>query len=231
MVIGEEKIFTEAKKRQTALKLSITDLQQNNLPNSNTNVMNNRAIRVNIMGNVIDKFVSEGEKKYAALTIDDASSQIRIKTFGEDILKLQGIEIGDTILVIGNARTFNDEIYILPEILRRIDLKWLLVRKKELERGQASDPADNRISKQLKQVNLTEQQREIIEEIIFQKKPGGKTIKENILDLLKQETEGIDIDRLIMMVDSPVDSIKSTVQEMIENAEIFEPKPGKIRLL
>ncbi len=224
--------MSEARKRSTALKLSILDLQQGKIASQNPGD-SSKAVRVNVIGNVIDKFVSEGDKKYAAITIDDASSQIRVKTFGEDIQKLQGIEIGDTIVVIGSARLFNDELYILPEILRRVDPKWLLVRKYEVEKKQNTKnfTGGDRISEQLKRVNLTEHQKDLIEGIIFQKKPEGKTTKERILDVLKQESEGMDVDRIIMAVDSSVENINSTIQEMLENAEIFEPKPGRIRLL
>ena len=43
-----------------------------------------KIIRVNVVGNIVDKFESEGERKFANLTLDDASGQIQIRTFGDD---------------------------------------------------------------------------------------------------------------------------------------------------
>ena len=41
-----------------------------------------KIMRVNVMGNIIDKYESEGEKKYSFLTLDDGSGQIKLKSFG-----------------------------------------------------------------------------------------------------------------------------------------------------
>ena len=38
-----------------------------------------KIIRVNIIGNIVDKYESAGEKKYIFFTLDDGSGQIRIK--------------------------------------------------------------------------------------------------------------------------------------------------------
>lgn len=70
-----------------------------------------------------------------ALTIDDASGQIRIKAFGEDVDKYAGINQGDTILLVGSVRSYNNELYVNPEIIKIIDPRYLLVRKLELEKS------------------------------------------------------------------------------------------------
>ena len=128
-------------KRQTAYKLKIGDLIRGNpiLDESNQGKLNfvelgdKRLVRVNIIGNVIEKYSSEGEKKYTSLTLDDASGQIRIRAFGESIDKVQNVVEGQTILVIGVLRHFNNEIYIIPEIVKEVNPSYLLVRKLEIE--------------------------------------------------------------------------------------------------
>jgi len=90
-------------------------------------------VRVNLLANVVDKFVNEGEKKYASITVDDASGQIRLKQFGEDIAMLKNVVQGDTLQVIGNVREYNSELYLMPEIVKKVDPKWLLVRKLEIQ--------------------------------------------------------------------------------------------------
>ena len=95
---------------------------------------NKRIIRVNIIGNLVDKFNSEGERKYSFLTLDDGSGQIIIKAFGDDVEKFSGFNQGQTIVVIGTLRNFNNETYISPEIIKELNTKYLLVRKLEIEK-------------------------------------------------------------------------------------------------
>jgi len=93
-----------------------------------------KIIRTNIIANVVDKYNSEGEKKYSFITLDDGSGQIKAKSFGDDIIKMQDLNQGDTITIIGVLRHFNNEIYISPEIIKIQEPKYLLARKLELEK-------------------------------------------------------------------------------------------------
>lgn len=231
----------QTKKRQTALKLKIADLNRGEaISNEKQNFVEidgKHIGRVNITANVIDKFVSEGEKKYSALTIDDASSQIRIKAFGEDIEKMKDIEIGDTITVIGALRFFNNEIYILPEIIKKVEPEWLMVRKLEIDKNPSLVKSEERISKQIKNIPMTEDQKRIVTDAAFNKPLDVKeekielSTKEKIFEVLKKNDDGVDIDKIIMSINLPVDEINRIVSEMLENAEIYEPKPGRIRIL
>ncbi|HKL23596.1 MAG TPA: OB-fold nucleic acid binding domain-containing protein, partial [Candidatus Nanoarchaeia archaeon] len=72
--------------------------------------------RVNVIGNIVDKYDSEGEKQYSFFTLDDGSGQIKLKVFGEDTQKFKGITQGQTVAVIGTIRNWNNETYIQPEI-------------------------------------------------------------------------------------------------------------------
>ena len=78
-----------------------------------------KIVRVNIVGNIVERYDITGERKYTFLTLDDGSGQIRIKAFGDDVEKLEGITQGLTVVVIGLLRHFNDETYISPEIDRK----------------------------------------------------------------------------------------------------------------
>ncbi|NJK78329.1 MAG: hypothetical protein HC944_06615 [Nanoarchaeota archaeon] len=124
------------------------------------------------MANVIEKYVQDDEKKFASVTLDDASGQIKAKAFGDDIQKFQNLEQGDTIGVIGLLRQWNQEIYILPEIMKKKDPAFLLVRKLELdsEKPKTLDP-DKRLE-----------------------------LKDKILDIIKREEEkgGADIEKMIL---------------------------------
>ncbi len=171
---------------------------------------NQKIIRVNIVGNIVDKYESEGEKKYASWTLDDGSGQIRLKSFGNDVEKFREISQGLTVLVIGVLRNFNNETYILPEIIKEQDPKYLLVRKLEIEK--------------IKSKNAPVAKEQII------------AIKDKILDTIKNSENdgGIEIDRIIMNPNLNLASpavINQEIQKLLEDGIIFEPRPGKLRWL
>lgn len=171
--------------------------------------LDNRQItRVNLVANVIEKFTSEGEKKFLSITIDDASGQIRIKTFGDEVAKYKDINQGQTIIVIGLLRYFNNEVYILPEIIKIQEPRYLLVRKLELEKEAP--------------VVQTQANKEEV-----------KATKEQIIDMLKKaENEGgIDTSTLIMELKASPEIINKEVQKLLEEGLAYEPRPGKIRYL
>lgn len=215
-------IIQQPRKRQIAFRFKISDILTGNIiSSSNLNILeidNKKITRVNIIVTVIDKFLSEGEKKYAALTVDDASGQIRIKAFGEDIEKIKMVEIGDTILVIGNIRYFNNELYILPEILKQVDSKWLVARKLELEKTKP----EKKQTVETEKISLDEKQ---------QNTKDSDSLRKQIIELLRKNEEGMDVDKIIMDFDVPVSEINNIITKMLEDAEIYEPKPGRIRLL
>ena len=162
--------------------------------------------RVNVVANVIDKFSSEGEKRFATLTLDDASGQINIKTFGEAVSLFKNISQGHTIMIIGMLRTFNNELYILPEILKTADPRYLLVRKLEIEKS-APKP-------------------ELTTEKIT-------AIKDQILSRIKkeEENEGIDTEKLVMELPADPNLINQEIRKLLEEGIIYEPRPGRVRYL
>ena len=165
-----------------------------------------QVIRVNIVANIIEKFSSEGEKKFAAFTLDDASGQIKARIFGDDLEAFKGIEQGNTVLVIGLLRMFNNEIYILPDIMRTLDPRYLLIRKLEFENG-IPKPVD---------------------------KAEVKALKDNIIDAIKnaEPSNGVETAELIMTLKTfTPDMINQEIHKLLEEGLIYEPRPGKLRFL
>lgn len=168
-----------------------------------------RLVRVNLIGNIIDKYDSEGERKYSFFTLDDGSGQIKLKCFGEDVDKFKNFIQGQTVLVIGSLRQFNSEIYITPEIIKEQNIKYLLIRKLELEKEQNNN----------------------IENI---PKSQVVAIKDKILDLIKEaeSNNGIDLEEIILKLkETPSDIINQEVRSLLEEGIIFEPRPGRLRWL
>lgn len=162
-------------------------------------------VRVNIIANIIDKFIQEGEKKFGSLTIDDASGQIKLKAFGDDVDKFQSFNQGDTILAVGLLRHWNNEIYLTPEILKKKDTSFLLVRKLEIE---------SEMPKSLDKENLL-------------------ALKDKIINIIKEaeKSGGIDVEKIILDLHEPPEIINKEIKKLLEEGMAYEPRPGKLRYL
>ena len=165
-----------------------------------------KIVRVNVIGNVIEKYNNSGERRYSFLTLDDGSGQIKLKSFGDDAEKLESLNQGQTVVVIGTLRQFNNEVYISPEIVKIHEPKYLLVRKIEIEKSMPVIP----------------------------NRENGGAIRDKILEDIKNSEEegGVYIDKIIMgHRETSSDIINQEIQKLLEEGIIFEPRPGKIRYL
>jgi RPA family protein len=153
--------------------------------------------RVNIIASVVDKFVGNN---FVILTLDDSTGIIEVRDF-EDFL--EDIEIGDTILVIGTLRIWNEKLYILKEIIKKISPLYLVARKLELE----------------KLYNLKRET----------KKTNTQIVLEKIKEIEEREGE-VDIEKLYLELDLPKEEIKDILSQLLENMKIYEPRPGIIKL-
>lgn len=172
----------------------------------NIEVNGKQVVRINLIANVVDKFVQEGEeKKFGSLTLDDSTGQIKAKLFGEDIEKISEINQGDTLLVVGLARTWNNELYLTPEIIKKKDPSFLLVRKLEAEADQPKTLAREEIAE----------------------------LKDKILTMIKgaESSGGINIDNLILELKEPPEVINNEIKKLLEDGVAYEPRPGKLRYL
>jgi len=172
---------------------------------------NKRIVRVNIVGNIVDKYEREGESKYLSLTLDDGSGQIKLKSFGDDVGKFKEVNQGDTVVVIGILRHYNNEVYISSEIIKHQDPKYLLIRKLELEKERTQIQGSKPIDKN---------------KIV--------AIKDKILGLIKKSEEdgGIEVDKIILQLrETSPDIINQEIKKLLEEGIIFEPRPGKMRWL
>ena len=88
--------------------------------------------RVRVMGTVVDKFVRD-DQNYATLRIDDGSETVGLRAWQEGVKELDGFKVGDIVDVIGRVREFNGEVYLIPELIIRVDdPNWELVRELEV---------------------------------------------------------------------------------------------------
>jgi len=129
--------------------------------------------------------------------------------FGDDFEKFKNFTQGQTVLVIGSLRSFNNEVYITPEIIKEYSQKYLLIRKLELQKQQS-------------QIAPPVEKGQIV------------AIKDQILNAIKESEEdgGIEIDKMIMTLrNTSPEIINQEIKKLLEEGIIFEPRPGKLRYL
>lgn len=168
-----------------------------------------KIVRVNIVGNIVDKYEGQGESKFLSFTLDDGSGQIKLKSFGDDSAKFSGLTQGQTVVVIGLMRHWNNEIYVAPETVREHDPRYLLVRKLEIDKEKSKD------APKLERSQIV-------------------AIKDRILTEIKasEGLGGVERESLILSLrDIAPEMISQEIQKLLEEGIVFEPRPGKVRYL
>ena len=162
-------------------------------------------VRTNLIANIVDKYVQDGEKKFASITLDDATGQIKLKVFGDEIKKFDPFTQGDTVITIGLLRAWNNELYLSPEIIKKREPAYLVVRKLELESDKPKVVEKGELS----------------------------NVRNQILSTVKSHDEagGIDIERMILDLKASPDIINNEIRKLLEEGLVYEPRPGKLRYL
>ena len=206
-------------RRQTAYKVSIKDiLNSRYIKNEgftpNYIEVNTREIsRVNIIGFVVQK--SE-LSNYKILAIDDGTGKISARVFENSAL-LSEVNISDVVIIIGRPREFSSEKYILIEIIKKIDPVWAKVRKLELRKNNDA----NNIPKNKNNLGKENNPDNDVVDL-------GPTNK--VLKLIKEldKGNGVSIDDLSLNGVTDLDKI---IEMLLKEGDIFEIKPGKLKVL
>lgn len=220
--------------RQTAYKVWISQIISSNFIlgqdewEPNYFMLNgNKVSRVNIIASVILKYQNENGG-YTNITIDDGSSNIRVKAWREDVKILNKINVGDLILVVGRVRKSNDETYISPEIIKKLEnsayarLRVLELKKFYGEQKEAK-PKESPID-----VNQEKMyQEELIEGVTSIKK------RQKILSLIESlDTEnGVDVFDVINNSKMNLAEAQGVLSELIRDGEVFEISSNRIKLV
>ncbi|MCD4666305.1 OB-fold nucleic acid binding domain-containing protein [archaeon] len=206
--------------RQTAYNVWISDLNNNNfikstkeLEPSYVEFEDKKVTRVNLIGTVINKYENESHT-YISLIIDDNSSQISIKVWNENLTLLSEIQIGDIILVIGKvkrAEQINPELYISPEIVRKVNPNVELMGKIKLI-NESGKPKEKIIEEKEDEIK--------IEEI---KMSSSGNLRQEILNLIEKNNEtGLTLNELKNKIKNA--SLEIEIQELLKEGEIYEIK-------
>jgi RPA family protein len=214
--------------RQTAHKVSISEILENDYiktkdwnPNFILARGNEKISRVNIIGVVLSNEVEQfGQVMHRNIIIDDGTGTISLKNFeNPDIFS--HIKISDIILVIGKPREYGAERYVLPEIIRKTDQKWMEHRKLEIFLMKKSPKKENPPEKIVTQ-----------EEMVQNGKAQEKESKIELVYSIVKSLDagaGADYDEVIKKAGFP--EAESAIRKLMENGDIFEIRAGKLKVL
>ncbi|MDP3917022.1 MAG: OB-fold nucleic acid binding domain-containing protein [Nanoarchaeota archaeon] len=224
---------TQQIQRQIAYKMWFSNLSNGNFVQgskspdgfspSYVELNNKRISRVNVIATVVDIFKSE-DGNYFSFTLDDGTATMRIKAFNEDTNALLNIEKGDMVLVVGRLREYQGEIYISPEITRKImDPNEELVRKSELLKN-IGRPEEFKHQKNMQTVQA------IIKET--PREPAHEELRQRVIDFLSEDEEsGIETSAIAKKIQKDDTTAEAVIKELILEGEIYENKPGHYKII
>ncbi|MBS3149587.1 hypothetical protein J4455_02725 [Candidatus Woesearchaeota archaeon] len=226
----------EERKRLIAYKVWINDIlnsevykDDSEFPISYIQVDDKKISKVNIIANVVEKFLSE-DKNFASITLDDGSGAIRVKTWKEDTMKIENFNVGDIINIIGKPRTYNEESYIIPEVIKKIeDPNFEIVRKLELLKlyGKLKLNGIKMEAKEIKENKVDD----YVEEIVVNE--SSENSRQLIIKLIERldDGNGANINLVISNSNIEKENVYSIINELLTEGEIFEIKEGFVKLL
>lgn len=196
-------------KRQVAHKLEISEIaggvykrEEGSEPNHVVTKSGMKVSRANIVAVVVSKSAEDG---HDILILDDGTGKLAVRSFENSILN--GVEVGDFVMVVGKPREFGDEKYLIPEIVRKLpDSMWLEVRKMELRAAPTQE----------KNVINTANGKKIINDF--------GDIMETIRKI--DSGAGAEISELIR---SGID--EKSILYLMQRGDVYEIKPGRLKIL
>jgi len=167
--------------------------------------------RASVLGVII-------EKQEMSFSLDDGTTSVSVRSFDAKVPVRAGI--GDIVLVIGRPREYNGERYLALEICKKLrNNGWAQYRKTELSLlGTSAAPEITSRQEELAPVAHTVQVLETV-------KNPYETITERIRAL--DVGNGADIEEVL----AAVPESEKLLRSLIEEGEIFEIRPGKLKVL
>lgn len=210
-------------KRQTAYKVSIATITNGRYikntgwePNY-LEVGREKISRVNVIGIAVG---INQNGNYETLYLDDGSGKISVRSFENPSLFIK-IQIGDILIVVGKPREFNNEIYLIPEIVKKINnKKWIDVRVLELQKSL--------LEKEVHNEEVEEE--EIKDEKLPEKNTNKVSSMELVYNLIKEMDGGQGADYETIIEKAGPSSIE-IIEKLLKEGEIFEVAAGKLKIL
>lgn len=182
--------------------------------------------RVHLIGVV----VALSDMGNSEITIDDGSGKILARSF-ENAAFFNGVELGDILRIIGKVRSFNEQVYLIPEIMKKItDKKFIALHKLLLEKSSGGVIGDSN-PEEVGTDTSQETGSAVVEEIAVD---ADDTVPASPFDKLvalikKLDTgDGAAIEEILQQEGEESEKL---LQHLLEMGEVFEIRPGRVKLL
>lgn len=207
-------------KRNTAFIFWIKDLAKS-FPSLNPdgfkvfNVGGKQVRRVNVLAAVVDLYENT-DKRYNTITLDDGSGQIRVKAWDEDTLLVSPLLVGEMALVVGILHESNGEIFIRPEIVRKMSAEWAFARRQYLNSVYGKQEAEHF---------------KVSEEVIEEPVEPTMEARGKVISLISSDEEMVNVEEIIAKAAMPSRLVEKILDELIKDGEIFRPKAGFVQAI
>jgi len=195
-------------KRQVAIKSRIITLLKNEFIKKEgwePSYILNAGMKIS-RANLIATLVSKEGGPMNDLIVDDGSGRICVRSFDDKEFGKK-INVGEVVLLIGRPREYGEERYLLGELIKKIANKdWIKIRELEL-----------------KYEKKPKETKEIKEE------PSNIITK--IISLIREIDQGEGADYEEVLSKSDDQKANNAIKNLLEQGEIFEIKPGKLKIL
>lgn len=194
---------------------------------------------------MVSKFVRE-DQSYATLRIDDGSGTISLRAWQEGVPELNRPSVGDLLDVIGRVREFEGEIYLVPELILRVeDPNWELVRELEtieakrdaLARGvrprytPVAKPEPTRLTESPQPSAMAGGVSEVVEEEPPLPDVPEEVKKKIVLALEKLDKgNGATPAEISIELNLPPAQAEDALRVLFVGGDVFEPVAGRFRL-
>ncbi|MEW6592785.1 MAG: OB-fold nucleic acid binding domain-containing protein [Candidatus Hadarchaeota archaeon] len=193
--------------------------------------------RARVLGTVVDKFIRD-DRSYAALRLDDGSATIRVRAWAEGVPELDRFNIGESLDVIGRVREYQGEVYLVPEpglvmpvkdpnlqTLRELEI--VKIKKDALARGVRPG-----VRSGLHEVAVgfgsaaaeeaAPQMPEVPEELKNRTAAAAEKLGEE---------DGVTLDELAAELKVSRKEAQDAVRALLVDGQLFEPKPGRFKVV
>lgn len=202
--------------RQTAKPAKIVDLvsgewvkNEGMEPSFVITPLKEKIARARIAGTVVAKYVSE-DGNFASLTVDDSTATMQAKQWKETKLVSEA-NVGDLVKLIGKVREYEGDIYIVPEIIVKINpdqeslfrLEVMAEPKKTVGDGKEEKPAEPEKS--------------------------DEDLRKKVISTIEGSKDGIKYSELLEKLGVPEESLEGIINELLGEGICYEPTPGKIK--
>jgi len=190
--------------RYPACKIRVIDLQKgtfvkgdNNNPNHILLPDKKKVFRTHIIGTIL-RIQQTGNT--ASIVIDDGSASILLRIF-EEFPQMKTVSAGATVSVIGKIRSYKEQVYIVPEIIKECDKAWLGAHKA---------------------INVQVEPNPVDKKVVH-------TSIESIIEYLNNNDSGSGVS--MQDLTTQFGNIEQIIDNMLKHGVVYAHMPGRIKLL